>query len=228
MYCSKCGKEISNNLPVCPHCGQPAAQTYTAPVFVQQPPKSSLGKKLGCGFLFIIGLGIFVNIMESTSDAIKKSEADSTPSSTSSTSTTPAPVPVPTTASKFEGDCGIAASAHLKSDDFINHPQLKINIKNTSDKNISAIQFLAVPHDVYGKDISSSFLTQDKLYTDDLIPAGKSESATFGPFLDQRIKSVRLYVYSVFFEDGTEWGDRSATRSQIQQYGKPIEATFEK
>ena len=87
---------------------------------------------------------------------------------------------------------------------------------------------MAVPYDVYGRDLSSSIFSQERLRTDDLIPAGKSEELNYGPFLDQKMKSVKLYVYSVYFDDGTEWGDKDASRSEILKFAKPIEATFEK
>ena len=139
------------------------------------------------------------------------------------------PVPsTPAPSSKFEGNCGITASAHLVNEQYINHPKLKISVQNISRKDICAIKFYAVPYDVYGNDISSSIFSQKSLYTDDLIPAGKGEDMTFGPFLDQSMKSVKLYVYSVYFDDGTEWGDKEATRAEILKFAKPIHATFEK
>ncbi len=81
---------------------------------------------------------------------------------------------------------------------------------------------LYLPYDVYGEDLSSSLFSQKKLQTDDLIPAGRSKEIYFGPFLEQSMKSVKLYVYSVYFEDETEWGNREAIRSEILKYGKQL------
>ena len=138
-----------------------------------------------------------------------------------------APVPPPIPAS-FTGDCGIEATAHLATHKYINHPQLRISVRNVSKKGIAAIKFYAIPYDVYGEDISSSIFSQNRLHTDDLIPAGKKEVLSFGPFMEQSMKSVKLYVYSIYFEDGSEWGDREATRQEILKYGKLIDATFQK
>ena len=208
MFCHKCGHEISENIPYCPFCGkQQSAQSVDSPPNLQPPaPKSGCGRKIGCALVCFFGIGIVGGIISSVTQTVK--------SVSTQNDTTPAPVPVPES-TPFDGDCGIQASAHMESDDFINHPRLKISLKNVSGRNISAIQFYAIPYDVYGKDISSSFLSMERLYTDDLIPTTESKSITFGPFLDQRIKSVKLYVYSVYYEDGTEWGDHEASRSQI-------------
>ena len=138
---------------------------------------------------------------------------------------TPVPPPIP---ASFTSDCGIEATAHLASHQYINHPQLSISVRNVSKKGIAAIQFYAIPYDVYGEDISSSIFSQKRLQTDDLIPAGKKEVLNYGPFLNQSMKSVKLYVYSIYFEDGSEWGDHEATRQEILKYGKLIEATFQK
>lgn len=202
------------------------------PIYVHQPQKSGCGKMLGIGFLAFIGLGVFAGIVGGA-----KKDAEKKPTNSAPPTATPAPIDepqqqtaVPTAApsNKFDGDCGISASAHLKSDAYINHPHLCISVRNVSGQNIAAIQFLAIPYDVYGRDLSSSIFSQERLRTDDLIPVGKSEELHYGPFLDQKMKSVKLYVYSVYFEDGTEWGDKDASRSEILKYAKPIEATFEK
>jgi hypothetical protein len=241
MFCSHCGKEIADNQAVCHHCGKAMSTPIPPPIYVHQPQKSGCGKMLGIGFLAFIGLGMLGAIISGTQQnnqpekSALSSQNDKQPENTATPvpggSSTPTPqtaVPTAAPSSKFDGDCGIAASAHLKSDQFINHPHLRISVSNIADKNIAAIQFLAVPYDVYGRDISSSLFSLERLRTDDLIPVGKSEELHYGPFLDQKMKSVKLYVYSVYFEDGTEWGDKDASRSEILKYAKPIEATFEK
>ena len=37
--------------------------------------------------------------------------------------------------------------------------------------------------------------------------------------LDSEIKSGDVYVYSVYFSDGSEWGDKDASVSNIKKYG---------
>lgn len=129
---------------------------------------------------------------------------------------------VDATLSVFEGDCGIAASAEI-GNNIINYPELEITITNTTDKEISAIKFYAVPQDVYGEEIQS-WTTQKNLYTDTAIPAGKTTTISY-QLIEQSVKTVKLYVYSVYFADGTEWGDRDASSSNILKGAPTIDVT---
>lgn len=214
MYCTKCGKEISQQQAFCPYCGHVPSQIGDT----QQPTGRSGNKGCGVGLAVVIVLTIGA-IGSTISNVSKYAEISNAEDATQNTM-------VNTTNSCFAGECGIEASAHMKSNDFINHPELSINVRNVSGKDIAAIQFLAVPYDVYGEEIHS-FATQERLHTDDLIRAGGHENMRFGPFLLSNIKSVKLYVYSVYYTDGSSWGDKDATRSQILRHAKRIEATFE-
>ena len=122
----------------------------------------------------------------------------------------------------FSGSCGISATAEMGTD-IIGQPTVTVSITNTSEKDIRAIQFYAVPVDVYGDELKGVF-TQNKLYTDDSISAGSSDSITY-QFLDNHVKSIKLYVYSVYFSDGTEWGDKDATKSVVMKKGMQIEVS---
>lgn len=66
---------------------------------------------------------------------------------------------------------------------------------------------------MYGEEIKG-WTRQDKLYTDNTISVGASETLTY-QFIEASVKTVKLYVYSVYFSDGTEWGNRNATTSEI-------------
>lgn len=57
---------------------------------------------------------------------------------------------------------------------------------------------------------------------DDTIAAGASDSGSW-QFLDQAVKTVKLYVYSVYFADGTQWGDKDAVKSTILKQGLEIQ-----
>ena len=214
MYCTKCGKEISQHQAFCPHCGQIPSQIGVT----QQPTGRSGNKGCGVGLAVLIVLGI-----GAIGSAISNTAKDNAPQSSADT---PQNAVINTPNSNFAGECGIEASAHMKSNNYINHPELTINVKNVSGKDIAAIKFLAVPYDVYGEEIHS-FATQERLHTDDRIRAGSQKQLLYGPFLLSNIKSVKLYVYSVYYTDGSSWGDRDATRSQILRHAKRIEATFE-
>ena len=119
---------------------------------------------------------------------------------------------VSTNVSIFDGDCGVSASAEIGKN-IINFPEITITVTNTTDKEIAAIQFYAVPYDVYGDEIKG-WSAQNWLYTDTAIPAGDTTVLSF-QLIEESVKSVKLYVYSVYFSDGTEWGDKDATSSQI-------------
>lgn len=124
----------------------------------------------------------------------------------------------------FSGDCGITAMAQMGTD-IIGQPTITVNINNTSNKEIAAIKFYAVPLDVYGEEITGIF-AQNNLYTDDAIAAGGSDSCQW-QFLEREVKMVKLYVYSVYFSDGTEWGNKEATKTQILKNGLLIEVAKE-
>ena len=52
------------------------------------------------------------------------------------------------------------------------------------------------------------------------LPAGQTKTS-------DTVKTVELYVYSVYFADGTEWGDKDATKSAILKNGTIIEVSGE-
>ena len=125
-------------------------------------------------------------------------------------------------ASVFDGDCGISASAEI-GNNLIGYPELKITIANTTEKEITAVKFYAVPMDVYGEEIKG-WTIQNDLYTDTSIPAGKTNTISY-QFIEDSVKTVNLYVYSVYFADGSEWGDKDAPSSKIIKNAPKIEVT---
>lgn len=63
-------------------------------------------------------------------------------------------------------------------------------------------------------------------YTDTAIGAGKSTSISY-QFIEDRVKTVKLYIYSVYFSDGTEWGNKDAAKSTILDHGALVEVSGE-
>jgi hypothetical protein len=125
---------------------------------------------------------------------------------------------------KFSSKPQISASAHIK-DNIIGYPELTVSIENTSDKDIAAVKFYAIAYDVYGEEIKG-FLAQNILTTDTTIKAGTTESRAW-QFLTTNTKTVKLYVYSIYYTDGTEWGDREAVKSTILENAYSISVTKE-
>ncbi|HIZ56646.1 MAG TPA: zinc ribbon domain-containing protein [Firmicutes bacterium] len=201
--CKTCGTEIAANAKICPSCGAK-----------NKPP---VYKKVW--FWILIVFIVIPTIGGIIGSSRNDSNTDTTNRSVSSNHV------VSPKNSSFEGDCGIIASAEMGTN-IIGYPTLTISIENTSGKDISAIRFYAIPYDVYGEEISNIFAnSQRELYTDDTIAAGQSDKLYYDPFIENSIKTLKLYVYSVYFADGTEWGDKDATKSTILNNGALIEVS---
>ncbi len=203
IKCATCGNEIAADAKVCPQCGSKNKKAVKKPM--------------------MIALIVFVVIVVIGSIA-STSESDGTENADNKEIITQEDKVVENSDNKFTGDCGITASAEMGTD-IIGMPELSISITNVSEKDIAAVKFYAVPCDVYGDEIKG-WTRQDKLYTDTTITAGASDSLTYS-FIEESVKTVKLYVYSVYFKDGTEWGNKDATTSEIVKNGRLIEVSGE-
>ncbi len=205
IACKVCGREIASHAKSCPHCGaknkKPAFKTWWF-----------------WAIIIVVGIGLIGSMAGGSSSG--PGEAAPSGNSSPGPDTTTVSTSAKTTA--FSGDCGVSATAEMGVD-IIGQPTVTVSVTNTTEKTISAIQFYAVPYDVYGDELTGIF-TQNNLYTDDGIVAGASKTASW-QFLDDQVKTVKLYIYSVYFNDGTEWGDKDATQSTILKHGLQIEVT---
>ncbi len=203
--CKTCGAKIAVSAKNCPSCGAK-----------NKPP---VYKRVWFWlFMIFIVIPAVIGITQPNGTAKDTSSKD--------TATSSNPTVAFSESSVFDGDCGITASAEMGTN-IIGYPTLTISIKNTSNKDISAIQFYAVPYNVYGEEITSWSASQRYLYTDDVIGAGQSDKLYYDPFIESSIKTMKLYVYSVYFSDGSEWGDKDATKSTILSKGAAIEVLGE-
>lgn len=202
--CKACGKEIASSAKACPVCGA----KNTKPIF----------KKW---WFWVVIVFVFVGAVGSGGDDTAEVSGDNASVSTEQVA---APkedkVSTDEKISVFSGESGISATAEMGTD-IIGQPTVSVSITNVSDKDISAIKFYAVPLDVYGEELKGIF-AMNHLTTDDTIAVGKSETRSW-QFLDQEVKTIKLYVYSVYFNDGTEWGDREATKSTILKNALEVE-----
>lgn len=196
--CKACGQEIAKSAKNCPHCGA--------------KNKKPIYTKWWFWAVVLIFIGTVAGAGGETGSSNNDVSAGTSQEQTKST--------VAAVASVFDGDCGIVASAEI-GNNIINFPELSITVTNTSDKEIAAIQFYAVPYDVYGDEIKG-WTTQSKLYTDEPISAGGTVTKSY-QLIEQSVKTVKLYVYSVYFADGTEWGDKDATTSKILKSAPTVE-----
>lgn len=120
---------------------------------------------------------------------------------------------------EFSAEFPISISGKLY-DNIIGVPELSLSITNDTNKDISAIKIYFSPKDVYGEEVNGIFATEE-LYTDNTILAGETVTKTW-QLLDSAIKAGDVYVYSVYFSDGTEWGDKDAPVSDIKKYGNKL------
>ena len=203
INCKTCGAEIAASAKNCPFCGA--------------KNKSPIYKRVWFWLLIVfIVIPIIGGIAGGGGNSTNSGNNSNGVVSSNSNSV------VSSKNSAFDGDCGIAASAEMGSS-IIGYPELSISITNTSEKEISAIQFYAIPCDVYGDEITG-WTSQNKLYTDTAISVGKSNIISF-QFIEDSVKTLKLYVYSVYFADGTEWGDKDATKSTILSHGALIKVS---
>lgn len=124
---------------------------------------------------------------------------------------------------EFSSDFPLDVKASLY-DNILGFPELKCEIKNNSSKDIAAIKFYFEPRNVYDEKTENIFTTK-KLDTDNSILSGETVQLTW-QLLDQHIKSGDLYIYSIYFSDGTEWGDKTASESILKEHGFKLDATY--
>lgn len=214
--CKTCGAQMAANAKVCPSCGA----SNKPPVYQRV-------------WFWVLIVLVLVGIFGSAAGGEETSQPGSSAGQVSSGAVSSGAVSSGTTSSgtvqqtetsAFAGDCQITVNAEMGVS-AIDLPQLNLAITNNAQKDISAIQFYIVPYDAYGEEVKG-WTRQDELYTDTTIAAGGSNTVEF-QFIEESVKTVRLYVYSVYFADGTEWGDKNATKATILSSGVEIPVSGE-
>ena len=204
MFCSKCGKEIDEKAIICPGCGSPTKK------------KKRIFKKWWFWLLIVLVFCITMGAIGSNSSSSSSTGSDPEDSTVSNIQKEETASKIPT---EFSESCPVTVSASV-SDNIIGVPELSCSIKNNTEKEIAAIQLYFAPKDVYGNDVNTIFTTE-KLFTDTPIGSKGSCSRSW-QMLDNNVKSGDVYVYSVYFSDGTEWGDKTASVSKIKKYGMKV------
>ena len=105
---------------------------------------------------------------------------------------------------------------------------LTITATNNGNKTISAIKYLIVVYDVYGNTLKqygygSSALTAT--YDKFNINSGSNGIGDWKLNGFSNGKSLDIYIYSVYYSDGKEWGSRDLTISDIINFA-PKEYIF--
>ncbi len=194
MFCKNCGKEIADKAVVCTNCGCAVKQ------------KKSKKK------LFIILAVVFVVMCI----AIGSSSTESSGGTDVTDGSVDSKVTETTVPDEFSGKKPVSFSATVE-DNIIGVPEVKIHTENKTDKEIAAIQYYFIGYDVYGEEVETIF-TSNRLSDDEGINANGSSTRAW-QLLDDGVKTGELYLYSVYFADGSEWGDKEASVTNIKKYG---------
>lgn len=117
----------------------------------------------------------------------------------------------------FDDECPIRVHAKYYTSD----QTISITHTNESTKTIAAVKYLIVVYNVYGEELkqygygsSSVIATYDDF---DTRPSSQNTGDwALKGFNDG--KSVCIYVYSVYFTDGTEYGNRNLSTNTIKQF----------
>lgn len=180
-----------------------------------------------CVFVSLFLFAVITNISGTNSSEPVNQIAEQNngePAEAQNKTTEPQPVEEkPNIPVEFSEACPVSISGSV-SDNIIGYPELRCSFKNNTDKEISAIQLYFVPRDVYGEEVDGIF-AQNRLKTDSPIEPNGSDSL-YWQMLDHNVTSGELYLYSVYFADGTEWGDRNASVSKIKEYGLQIQVGY--
>lgn len=204
MFCKNCGHEITEKF--CPNCG---AGVDGVPV---KPSKQPVYKK----WWFWVIVAVLVISVVSCSSGGQDSNVTQPEGGIQGSVEQQEKPNVP---AEFAQACPIVVTASVE-DNIIGVPELNCHVENKSDKEIAAVQLYFIPKDVYGDEVNSIFTT-NKLFTDTAIAAGSSNTISY-QLLDDEVKTGDLYIYSVYFTDGTEWGDKDTSVSTIKKYGVKI------
>ena len=114
-------------------------------------------------------------------------------------------------------DCPISIKASYYTSD----QTLTITATNNGNKTISAIKYLIVVYDVYGNTLKqygygSSALTAT--YDKFNINSGKNGIGDWKLNGFSNGKSLDIYIYSVYYSDGKEWGSRDLTIADVVNF----------
>ncbi len=175
-----------------------------------EKPKSKVFKVIGIIAISFVGLIIVLGIIGSlTSNDKEKNSSQQIEQSSEKEPENP----------DFANPMPIEISGKMDKD-ILGFPLVSFNIKNTTDKDILAMQFYFVPQNVYGETVDSMMINNKLEYTD-CITVGTSQSINF-QIIDNDVKFGTAYLYSIYYSDKTEWGNKNASKDDIMKYAYKI------
>ncbi len=120
---------------------------------------------------------------------------------------------------RFNDDCKISATASINKSS-TGMQELTLFVTNLTGKNIASFNFFAFPSSIYKK--LEKTAPQSHTYKGVEIPSGSSVFSSH-QFIKNYHGDVKLYIYSVDFSDGSQWGDKTATSGAIRKNGIAID-----
>lgn len=202
MYCFNCGKPVAETDNFCVNCG------------------TLITKGKNCKWVIALlivlafSLAVLVLIITLKENGFFKNMSNSHTSQATEQEKTP---------SEFISVCPIKVSGKL-DENIDGYVKLNCKIENNASKAVAAVKMYFVPKNVYEEEIRSIF-SNERFIADNEIDPKSSITGAFDLY-EESIKSGDLYVYSVYFSDGTEWGDREASVSEIKKYGYKVVCSF--
>lgn len=89
--------------------------------------------------------------------------------------------------------------------------QVCLTFNNTSDSTVKAIRVLVFPHNVYGEEITD--FNNQKQFNTTIYP--NETKMLMCDVSNLMVSEADVYIYSVYYEDGREWGNRKANERLI-------------
>lgn len=105
-----------------------------------------------------------------------------------------------------------------------NISELHLSIKNNTQHTVSAVRFLVECYNVYGEKMPNC--DKSCIYQTNCIESGKVRTALYG--LPKNTKSIKLYIYSVYYKNNSyvEWGSRNLTKAQVKNYAPTLHIEY--
>ena len=121
----------------------------------------------------------------------------------------------------FDSPCPITIDVEYHT----SKQSLIISVTNDSDKQIKAIKYMVIVYDAYGEVVKKyDYGATEISLTYDSRALNSHDSSlgkwTLNGFEDGR--SLDIYIYDVYYSDGSEWGSREITVDGIKAYATKI------
>ncbi len=185
-----------------------------------QAEKGTLRRKKKCSAILTAAIPVFVVLsfllcaVSCTTDMVSASLSAENGSENSSSA------PITDVSDAFSGPLPFSVSGSMRKD-VTDFPTLEISFENLTDTDILAVRFYWIPYDENHDPVDSLYVS-NRIDFADTVAAHASQNISEQQ-LKETVKSGTLYVYGVYFDDRTIWGNPKASVSDIKEYAYKIE-----